>query len=320
MMYSLFIFTFAILSCSSSLGFVLKTRIPRFRTSIYSSRNVPINPFLSTPHANNGLLSGITDVSSANFYSANLPLREASEFVKSNRLLYDIITVECNSVQEEIDKYLEDIELKMDEFMEKNTVWDRTDLLRGLDDATRKRGNFVCLLGGKSTGKSLVLGEFSREERKSRKVIYVDMREYSGITLGLVNVLSKSGIIRFQELAKAFVKKAMGIAKFKVIDQVEIDFNSLLGIILKDNNDPNNTLKNLINDIISAYPNEVITLVLDEANLPLTIKDKTSEAKIDQVKETLSLFTTLTKQQTKVNDFSSIIFFSYHNNSYVIVL
>jgi hypothetical protein len=54
------------------------------------------------------------------------------------------------------------------------------------------------------------------------------MREYSGITLGLVDVLSKSRILQFENLAK---KKVLAIAKVKITDQVGIDINALLGVI-----------------------------------------------------------------------------------------
>ena len=40
----------------------------------------------------------------------------------------------------------------------------------------------------------------------NKKVIYIDMREYSGITQGLVDVLSKSKIVQFQNLFKQILK------------------------------------------------------------------------------------------------------------------
>jgi len=90
--------------------------------------------------------------------------------------LYDIIETECQSDPVKIKNRLEEIENYMDTFMEKNNVWDRKDLFQGLEDVARKKGNFVCLLGGKSTGKSLVLQKFSMQNKENRKVIYIDMR------------------------------------------------------------------------------------------------------------------------------------------------
>ena len=300
MIYFLSFLFFFLLSCCSSIGFVFNTGILRLRRTSLSSTNIPTKQWEATPHIYNGLLYGLLNISSAIYYSLNAPISESAELVKNNRLLYDIIEGECESDQSRINEYLQKIFEQMNQFMKKNKVWDRSELIHGLNMATETAGCFACLLGGKSTGKSLVLGELSRNNMMNRKVIYIDMREYSGITQGLVDVLSKSKIAQFQNLSKEFVKNVLAIAKLKVSDLVEIDVRALLGILLKDS-DPNTALKTLIDDIVCGCPNECITLVLDEANLPLTINDRTSEAKIEEVKATLSLFTTLTKQQKKVN-------------------
>ena len=138
-----------------------------------------------------GLLFGVLNISASNYYSSKLPIHHAKEIVKNNRLLYDIIESERKNVN--IDKYLENIEVTIDKFMENNSVWDRKELLSELDDITRKRGIFACLLGGKSTGKSLVLRKFSEQEENNRKVIYVDMRSaYGTITYGFLSVALKN--------------------------------------------------------------------------------------------------------------------------------
>ena len=139
-----------------------------------------------------GLLFGVLNISASNYYSSKLPIHHAKEIVKNNRLLYDIIESERKNVN--IDKYLENIEeVTIDKFMENNSVWDRKDLFSELDDITRKRGTFACLLGGKSTGKSLVLREFSEQEESNRKVLYVNMRSaYGTITYGFLSVALKN--------------------------------------------------------------------------------------------------------------------------------
>jgi hypothetical protein len=83
---------------------------------------------------------------------------------------------------------------------------------------------------------------------------------------------------------------------------------ALLGFLLEDT-DQSNAIKNLVDAIVIAFPSDVITLVLDEANLPFTINEKTSDAKIDQVKETLSLFTSLTKENKKVRNLFLLLFY-----------
>ncbi len=59
----------------------------------------------------------------------------------------------------------------------------------------------------------------------------------------------------------------------------------------------------LLEEMVAENPEDIITLIVDEANLALTINEKTSETKIERVKAALSLFTSLTKQDKKVRYF-----------------
>jgi hypothetical protein len=144
----------SVFCCSSSFGFVFKPNIFKLRACTSS------NQLEASAHISNGggLLLGISDISSSKYYSTKVPIHHSVELVKNNRLLYNIIESERNEVN--IDEYLKIIEMAVDKFMEKNSVWDRKELVGGLEDIARKKGTFACLLGGKSTGKSLVLREF----------------------------------------------------------------------------------------------------------------------------------------------------------------
>lgn len=58
---------------------------------------------------------------------------------------------------------------------ESDRLWDRNELITNLKDIFSKKGRFVCVVGGKNTGKSLL----AFEEIKSRykeKVFKVDLR------------------------------------------------------------------------------------------------------------------------------------------------
>lgn len=293
--------------CSSlSQGIFLKTglrKILRLRTMSLSSTNIPIEPLQSIPHPYYGLLSGLPDATMANYYSMNLPLIEAAELVRNNRQLYEIIEKECESDLGEINKRLEEIYKGMNEFIAKKEVWDRKSLLRGLDDIACTPGNFACLLGGKSTGKSLVLTNFSKRKIDNRIIFYIDLRKYpGGIVQGLVDVLSQSNTEILKNIAKKALQVFAPIFSINLTDDLKLNGKAIWDILLKDENQ-DTALKTLLETIISFCPFDIITLVLDEANLPLTINDRTSEAKIEQVKTTLSLFTTLTKQEDKVNNY-----------------
>jgi hypothetical protein len=230
----------------------------------------------------------------------NLPINEAAELVKNYRQLFDIIEAECQSDPVKINNRLEEIENDMDTFMEKNKVWDRKDLIQGLEDVARKKGNFVCLLGGKNTGKSLVLRKFSeQEEVKNRKVIYVNMRTgYVSITYGVLTAINKSNYAKLKGIMLAFAQNI--ISKLKIAPEIEFDFIIFQDYVKTTEKSPHELLDNLLEEMMLQLPEEAITLVIDEANIPLTINDKTSEENIPEVKKTLALFTRLTKQLKKV--------------------
>ena len=157
-----------------------------------------------------------------------------------------------------------------------------------------------------------MLGEFSRETSPNKEVIYVDMRRgFPSITHGFIRVINenkKTFEIIWNTIASVFTELLQG-TKTKVPAKVpteggEIPFEleiSFQNVLKETTKEPIEILEILLKKIVQDSPYYVvITLVVDEANLPLTITDKTSEAKIEQVKAILSLFTTLTKQQKKV--------------------
>lgn len=295
-----------IICCSRSANcFIAKSGIFRFSafsksgTASLSSKSASYSKLPHPLHEFNGLLSGISNITSAEYYSNNIQLEKAVQLVKNNRVLYDIVSQECAFNLNNIDEYLESILDKLDIFMGKNKVFDRAELIDGLENASETTGNFVCLLGGKSTGKSLVLKEFAQEEKSNKNVFYVDMRiGYSSITYGFISVIKMSKNARLKELILTLLKTALA-SKVKLLgDHFELDFNSFLDLVSKEP-DPTIVLESLLNGM--AGESKVITLVVDEANLPLTIDSETSTADIKQVKATLALFTRMTKQEKKIN-------------------
>jgi hypothetical protein len=92
--------------------------------------------------------------------------------------------------------------------------------------------------------------------------------------------------------------------------------NSFLNFV-KTEQRPNSLLENLLEEMITKLPDEVITLVVDEANLPFTINGDSSVADIQQVKATLALFTKLTKEE--LNKVCALIIFNiikYNNRNF----
>ena len=90
-----------------------------------------------------------------------------------------------------------------------------------------------------------------------------------------------------------FIKRRglMGVAK-----TVLTDFQTLFENIMKRQDDG---LVFVLNEL--AF--DGITFIVDAANIALTSDDSTNPAKIEETREALSLFTRLTKQETKVRTF-----------------
>jgi hypothetical protein len=88
------------------------------------------------------------------------------------------------------------------------------------------------------------------------------------------------------------------ISQYLRVDNIftDEDFKDSLKIALKEQGPED--LQSLINNLVKNLGG--ITLVIDEANIALTISDKTSAAKIEATKQALALFTSLTKEGNQV--------------------
>jgi hypothetical protein len=88
------------------------------------------------------------------------------------------------------------------------------------------------------------------------------------------------------------------ISQYLRVDNIftDEDFKDSLKIALKEQGPDD--LQSLINNLVKNLGG--ITLVIDEANIALTITDKTSATKIEATKQALALFTSLTKENNQV--------------------
>ena len=91
------------------------------------------------------------------------------------------------------------------------------------------------------------------------------------------------------------------------------NFNPFLDLTVQE---PVTILKGLLDEMTRKLPSEVITLVVDEANLPLTINGDLSVADIQQVKANLALFTKLTKELKKVCALVIFNIIKYNNRNF----
>ena len=139
-----------------------------------------------------GLLNGIPDVGNAKDYARKLNLRDAGDLLKNKNSVYNSAVEDVHGDKKELEKYLQDTVKRAQAYMEnQEDIWDRDELKDQLNRIIGTKGNFVCLLGGKSTGKSLVLRDF--EQKNLTNVFIVNLRgtEKGDILKELLRVLTK---------------------------------------------------------------------------------------------------------------------------------
>ena len=108
-----------------------------------------------------GLLVNV-DVKTAGFFTSDLNLNKAEDLLKDE--LYVLMESATKNPTTTFDENLQHILQKADAFMESNQLWNRDELTSALKSIINSKGAFACVLGGKNTGKSLVLEEMERLE------------------------------------------------------------------------------------------------------------------------------------------------------------
>ena len=127
----------------------------------------------------------------------------------------------------------------------------------------------------------------------------MDLRRNSDILSSLVENL-KERQLRFKLTDINFVKVIAGIVLKWTDDKVknivsQADYLKVVDALIKKPA----ALASALQDLSTGFKG--ITLIVDEANIALTITDSTTEAKIDATKEALAILTRLTKQKQAVS-------------------
>ena len=225
-----------------------------------------------------GLLLDV-DMKISDFFTIQLNLAKTENLLKDERCIYNMLNEDAVENMSTVEETLQQIVQKAKCFMRSNKLWNRDKFQRVLKDIVNEEGIFACVLGGKNTGKSFVMEEM---ERLEKKVFLVDLRRNSDILSSLVENL-KERQLRFK-LTDDKVKNIVSQADYLIVDAV-IKKPAALASVLQD----------LSTDFGG------ITLIVDEANIALTITDSTTAAKIDATKEALAILTRLTKQKQAVS-------------------
>ena len=291
------------------------------RMRIFSlAKRIMNKSFCSTPTTPTqdfkGLLNGIVNITEEKYYSSKLDFTDAANIMDSDMIYkaaakdYEDFQKKAENKNKDLQNYLYNIENKIDTFVKGNEVWDREDLKSSLDIIYEKKGSFAFLLGGKSTGKSLVLKDFGTRQTN---VILVDMRvkgKKVPILKAILDNLQKTETVTRINFVKnsteaivdstiAFLRpffkessEAVGKVKECIAKLVEKTFEQ------KDLTEAEKLIWFVEKFVFLFGP---MTIVIDEANLAFDTEKKVNkEMSEEYLKQILAAFTALTKQEKMV--------------------
>ena len=287
-MYSLFPLVFSLLFCTKMISCF--HRIYQLKRS---GRTIAA---MMQQDRNRGLLLDV-DVKNSDFFTTQLNLATTNKLLKDEIYIYNMLNDDAVENLSTVEETLQQIVQKANCFMRSNKLWNRDKFQHVLKDIINGEGIFACVLGGKNTGKSFVIEEM---ERLEEKVFLVDLRRNSDILSSLVENL-KERQLRFKltDFNNALVKVITGIVLKWTDDNVknvisQADYLKIVDALIKKPA----ALASVLQDLSTGFGG--ITLIVDEANIALTITDSTPEAKIVATKEALAILTRLTKQKKAV--------------------
>ena len=157
-------------SATGNIRFRRMLKIHRFNKNIFSRWRTQQLSFIShIPKC--GLLSDVEDIPNAKFYSQRMSITDACALLDDTKYIYNIFVEE--SVRNELID-LKNIKNAANKFINSNKLWDREEPLSFLEDIIESKGQFICVLAGKNTGKSIILRDL--ETRFREKVFIVNMR------------------------------------------------------------------------------------------------------------------------------------------------
>lgn len=276
--------------------------------------------FLLSP-LNLGLLANIDD-KTGHSWSKQLKIEDASKFLHNvDDFLVKALEDDrrdINEIQRKANLYLESIE-----------VCDREESIRQLKGIFELKGKFLCVLGGKSFGKSKCLNSLAKEanegitcfstfdkQGKVKKektssveremlVLVVDMRSQGNksILLGIIEALDEVGDKNIKKRAEKVVKEVfdlwtmLGPLRFirAYIAGSLIDLYLEIGKGLSTE-DKIKFCEALIQELAKTRK---VTVIIDEANSAFD-RALLDEEQLKQAQADLALLTRLTKQERQV--------------------
>jgi hypothetical protein len=233
------------------------------------------------------------------FYTGRLDITKAKQLMdKDTQTIYDIADRVALNVNLSTDDYLKKVAQTAYLYARSDDFHDRERLCGALNSVCEKEGMFVCLLGGKNSGKSTLLKRLAKS--KDKRVLYVDLRRSATIVNGLIAALEAATDSAVVYAVKRLLAKTV-IKPTDVFDSESFAEFSLKRII-NTNKEEESEVERLV-QLICAIVDVLgpITIVIDEANIAFALDEETPQiGRLQSMKDTLRSFTSLTKQDLKV--------------------
>lgn len=278
-----------------------------------------------------GLLSGfsnLNDIRNARFYAQSLDVKGTADFLKRHSYVYqqaekDLLLLEHSDIKE----YLLALKRNVSHWMDKNEFYDRELIVESVRNSFSSKGQFVCLLGGKSTGKTLLFNHLSKEENNEQNLslIHLDMRTFgdADILKALLTYLQNTKTEKVTQVVfktifsfisnkidslrnGVLVQLVNAMKEYKDIDIPhdiielfkDLKTSDLLHLLKSNDINEAEVIEDLLGRLSLAFGN--ITLVIDEANRSLTPKfDDANRSK--KAEQDLEVLTSLSKQSKHVS-------------------
>jgi hypothetical protein len=244
-----------------------------------------------------GLLSNIQSISAAKYFTSNMSINEAAQMTLNKSYVYKEAVNDANTLGEDITNYLSRIYNASAEFISSDVLWERKELMNILEKTVSSEiGMLMCVLGGKSTGKSFLLKKI--ESIYPENVFIINMRSYKDIVPGLINVIKRrldeknKNVTNFVDTFEAVTDTLSG-GMFKPIN--ELVRKKLRTYVDTQGND--SSIKDALERLLGFV--DKVTIVIDEANLALTF-DENDHVKKKEAKFFAAVMTLMTKEEKKV--------------------
>ncbi len=294
-----------------SFGWFISNGIQRRACSGFS-RGIQRRPY-------SGLLSGlnnIEDVKNAEFYTSSMDIKSTAAFLNQSSYVYRQAEKDfklSNGEYSNFESYISSLEENQMDWFEKNTFYDRESILKSVNSIIHKKGQFVCLLGGKSTGKSQLWNHFTnpKNNAKHRSVILLDMRAFGDgdiLNALLTNLKNTKSEEVKQVLFDTVSIFAASYLALNVKDIMMVNVNDILNVFRSKNIDESQVIKELLGRFSILFGN--LTVIIDEANLAFTEGIDRDPKRLMKAKRDMEVLTLLSKQLKQV--FHLLIFIIYY--------